>query len=160
MANYPNDAPPPEGAGGAAAILDRAKAMVQFTPQARALGVELTDIEGKLVRGLVRYRRELVGDPSTGIIAGGVLTTFLDQISGVAAVVAMRAPTAVATIDLRIDYMRAAQPGRDIIAEAQCIRMARSVVFVRAVAFEDNADDPIAHAMATFMIAGARKPKK
>ena len=159
MATYPSDEPPTTGAGGAADILERAKAMVQFTPQARALGIELTQIDGKRVRGLVPYRAELVGDRDTGIIAGGVLTTFLDQISGVAAMVAMTAPTAVATIDLRIDYMRPAEPGANIAAEAECIRLTRSVAFVRAVAFEDKPDNPIAHAMATFMIAGGRKRK-
>lgn len=157
MAPYPSDEPPAVGA--APDLLERAKAMVQFTPQARALGIELTEIDGARVRGRVPYRAELVGDPDTGVIAGGVLTTFLDQISGVAAVMAMTAPTAVATIDLRIDYMRPAEPGRDIHAEAQCIRLTRSVAFVRAVAFEDNADNPIAHAMATFMIAGGRRRK-
>ena len=159
MASYPGAEPPATGADGAADVLERAKAMVQFTPQARALGIELTAIDHKRVRGRAPYRAELVGDPDTGVIAGGVLTTFLDQISGVAAMVAMPAPKAVATIDLRIDYMRPAEPGRDITAEAECIRLTRSVAFVRAAAFEDNPENPIAHAMATFMIAGGRKQK-
>lgn len=157
MVSYPSDEPPPKGAGSAEEILARAKAMVQFTPQARALGIELTRIDGGRVWGRVPYRAELVGDPVTGVIAGGVLTTFLDQISGVAAVAAMPLPTAVATIDLRIDYMRPAVAKHDILAEAHCIRLTRSVAFVRALAFEESPDNPIAHAMAAFMISGPRK---
>lgn len=157
--SYPGDEPPPNGAGTAAEVLDRAKMMVRATPQAHALGVEITEIEGGRVRGRAPYRAELVGNPETGVIAGGVLMTLLDQLSGTAAVVAMAQPTAVATIDLRIDYMRPAEPGRDILAEAKCIRLTRNVAFVHAVAFEDSPDQPIAHAAATFMITGARKKK-
>lgn len=157
MPSYPTDQPPAGGAGEASEILARARAMVQFTPQARALGVELTRIDAAKVYGRVPYRADLVGDPQSGVIAGGVLTTLLDQLSGVAAVVAMAEPTAVATIDLRIDYMRPAEPGRDILAEAHCIRLTRTVAFVRAIAFEESPERPIAHAMAAFMISAARK---
>ena len=156
--SYPGDEPPSGGSGAAADILHRAQQMVQATPQAHALGVEITAIENGRVRGRAPYRADLVGDPDTGVIAGGVLTTLLDQISGTAAVAAMAEPRAVATIDLRIDYMRPAEPGRDILAEAHCIRITRNVAFVRAVAFEDSADNPIAHAASTFMIAGGRNP--
>lgn len=132
--------------------------MVKLTPQGSALGVEVTAIDNGRVHGRVPYRAELVGDPDTRIIAGGVLTTFLDQIAGVAAVAAMATPGPVATLDLRIDYMRGAEPGRDILAEAHCIRLTRNVAFVRATAFEDSIDNPIAVAMAAFMFTGARKP--
>ncbi|MCA8886132.1 MAG: PaaI family thioesterase, partial [Hyphomonadaceae bacterium] len=84
--------------------LQRVRAMIQFTPQAKALGMEVTKIEPARVWGLVPYREEFVGDPETGVIAGGVITTFLDTLCGTAAVAAMEHPTTVATIDLRIDY--------------------------------------------------------
>lgn len=158
MASYPTDQPPPGGAGAPEQVLERAQAMVKLTPQAHALGLEVTRIDGARVYGRAPYRADLVGDPDTGVIAGGVLTTLLDQIAGTAAVAAMPKPTAVATIDLRIDYMRPAEPGRDIIAEAHCIKLTRSVAFVRAIAYEDAPDNPVAHAQAAFMITGARKP--
>lgn len=132
--------------------LERVRAMIQFTPQARALGLEVTRIEKARVWGRAPYKPEFVGDPETGVIAGGVITTFLDQIAGTAAVAAMDDPTTVATIDIRIDYMRPAQPGRDVLAEAHCYKLGRNVAFVRAVAFEDDANDPIAHAAAAFMV--------
>jgi uncharacterized protein (TIGR00369 family) len=99
----------------------------------------------------------LVGDPETGVIAGGVITTFLDQLCGMAAVLAMKEPSMVATIDIRIDYMRAAEPGRDVLAEAHCYKIGRNVAFVRAVAFEESADNPIALATSTFMVNATRK---
>lgn len=126
--------------------------MMRFTPQGRALGLSLTRVEGPRVWGKVPYRADLVGDPDTGVIAGGVVTTLLDQLCGMAAVAGMPTPTLVATIDLRIDYMRAAIPGRDVLAEAHCVKLTRNVAFIRAIAFEDTPDNPIAHASATFMI--------
>lgn len=132
--------------------LERVRAMIQFTPQAKALGMEVTKIEPARVWGRVPYRDELIGDPATGVIAGGVITTFLDTLCGTAAVAAMEHPTTVATIDLRIDYMRAATPGRDVLAEAHCYKLGRSVAFVRAVAYEDDPENPVAHVAAAFMV--------
>ena len=149
------DAHPPH----ADEIVQRLAMMMQFTPQARALGLELTRVEGPRAWGRVSYRADLIGDPDTGVIAGGVVTTFLDQICGVAAVAGMQTPTSVATIDLRIDYMRAAIPPKDVLAEAHCIRVTRNVAFVRATAYDESPDDPIALAAATFMVR-AREVKK
>lgn len=132
--------------------LERVRAMIQFTPQARALGLEVTRIEPARVWGRVPNREDLIGDPETGVIAGGVITTFLDTLCGFAAVAAMEHPTTVATIDLRIDYMRPAAPGRDVLAEAHCYKLGRNVAFVRAVAYEDSADNPVAHVAASFMV--------
>lgn len=142
----------PSGYGGGDTGLERVAAMTQFTPQARALGLAITRIEAGRVWGVAPYRPELVGDPETGVIAGGVITTFLDHLCGTAAVAAMSSPTTVATIDIRIDYMRPAAPGRDVLAEAHCYKLGRNVAFVRAVAYEDSPDNPIAHATGAFMV--------
>ena len=132
--------------------LYRVHAMIQFTPQAKALGMQVTRIERARVWGLVPYREELSGDPETGVIAGGVITTVLDTLCGTAAVAAMEHPTTVATIDLRIDYMRPATPQRNVLAEAHCYKLGKNVAFVRAVAYDDTPDNPIAHVAAAFMV--------
>jgi uncharacterized protein (TIGR00369 family) len=143
--------------GQGADAAERVRAMMEWTPQGRALGLEVTRLEGARVFGRAPYKAELVGDPETGVIAGGVITTFLDQLCGMAAVLAMKEPSMVATIDIRIDYMRPATPGRDVLAEAHCYRVGRNVAFVRAVAYEDGPDNPIAHATSTFMLNATRK---
>jgi len=141
-------------------MLERVRAMLQFTPQARALGVEVTRLERARAWGKAPYKPEFVGDPDTGVLAGGVLTTFLDQLCGAAALAAMEQPAIIATIDLRIDYMRPAAPGRDVLAEAYCYKIGQNVAFVRASAYEDTAENPIAHAVSAFMINSdaGRKP--
>ncbi len=148
-----SDSKPPAPAGAEGEDPgERIRAMIRFSPQATAIGMEMTRIERGRGWGRTPYRPELVGDPETNVIAGGVITTLLDSICGMAAVSAMEHPSSVATIDLRIDYMRAAEPGRDVLAEAHCYKLGRSIAFVRAVAYEDTPENPIAHVACAFMV--------
>jgi len=108
------------------------------------------------------FRTDLVGDPAEGGLAGGVIFALLDQTCGMAIGQALRAqaeaegrelrPGGMATLDFRLDHIRAPKPGRAVIAEAQCLNLAGDVAVVRGWAYEDTADDPIAAAQAAFML--------
>ncbi len=117
-----------------------------------ALGFAYEGLEGDRVRLRVPYRADLVGDPDTGVLAGGLVTTMLDHVGGLAVWVALGEYKPIATLDLRVDYMRAAIPGQDLLAEARCYRLTPSIAFVRAWAFESRADDPVAAAQSVYMI--------
>jgi uncharacterized protein (TIGR00369 family) len=121
-------------------------------PQAKALGFEMVSVDEAQATLKVPYRAELVGDPETGVVAGGVVTTLLDHTCGQAVWAALPAYTSIATLDLRIDYMRPAEPGLDIFAHAHCYKLTRSVAFVRAQAYDREDGDPIATAQAAFML--------
>ena len=127
---------------------------ISEAPQALALGITNLSWGPAGVKLVVPYKSELVGDPDTGVIAGGVVTTLLDQACGVAVFAALNQPVSLATLDLRIDYMRAAEPGCAIYAEAQCYKLTRTVAFVRATAYDRDAADPVATAQAAFMLSG------
>ena len=62
----------------------------------------------------------------------------------------------MATLDLRIDYMRPAEPRREVIAMARCYKLTRSIAFVRAAAYEDDESNPVATAQAAFAFTGPR----
>jgi uncharacterized protein (TIGR00369 family) len=128
------------------------------SPQARALGIEATQFDSDVAILKIPYRLELVGDPDTGVIAGGVVTTLLDHACGQAVMAALAKPTVIATLDLRIDYMRPAEPGLDIVCRAHCYKLTRSVAFVRATAYDHNPDDPVATAQAAFMLNASPAP--
>jgi acyl-coenzyme A thioesterase PaaI-like protein len=46
------------------------------------------------------------------------------------------------------------------MARAHCYKVTRSIAFVRAVAYEDDPEDPVATAQATFMLdsSAGKKP--
>jgi uncharacterized protein (TIGR00369 family) len=93
-----------------------------------------------------------VGNPETGVLAGGPLTALLDGCCGMSVATLLKEPKPFATLDLRIDYVKPATPGQAVIAEAECYRITRSVAFTRAFAHHGDAKDPIAAAAGTFML--------
>lgn len=123
-------------------------------PHARALGMKLEILPDGRVRLSIPYAEKLIGDPATGVIHGGVVTTLLDTGCGVAAGHRLSGEKAVATLDLRIDYMRPATPGRTIMGLCECYRMTRSVAFCRGAAYdtETETDDPVATVAGAFII--------
>ena len=98
------------------------------------------------------YRADLVGDPETGVLHGGVVTTLLDACCGASVFMKVKADIPIATLDLRIDYMAPATPSLDLFARAECYRITRNVAFVRATAFHDDESAPIAMSAGTFMV--------
>jgi uncharacterized protein (TIGR00369 family) len=105
-----------------------------------------------VARARLPYSEKLVGNPQTGVVHGGVITAMLDHTSGLAVMAKLRAFTPIATLDLRIDYMRPAKPHQDIVSECECLRVAHEVAFVRGVAHQGDASDPIALSTAAFML--------
>ena len=102
------------------------------------------------------YRPVFVGDTETGVLHGGVVTAMLDESCGMAVQLALDGTRAIATLDLRIDYQKPATPGLDIKAHSFCYRATRSIAFVRATAYQEFEDDPVATATACFMIGANR----
>lgn len=158
-----SDAPPPE-AGPDPSWFERmrtiAQGMMQATPYANAIGLSVVSFEPARASAQVATRDDLIGNSETGVIAGGVVTALLDHTCGMSVMAALDRPTTIATLDLRIDYMRAAAPGATVIAEAHCYKVAHAVAFVRAIAHDGDAHDPIANATAAFMLnaSAGRKP--
>ncbi|WP_339947058.1 PaaI family thioesterase [uncultured Albimonas sp.] len=127
------------------------------------LGITLEHIEPARAQLRLPYDSRWVGDPSTGVLHGGVLTALLDACGGAAVMSHPTGAIATATISLRIDYMRGAEPGRDVIATAECHRATRHVAFVRVEAHDGARPEPVATATGSFTIERPRpkdQPKK
>jgi uncharacterized protein (TIGR00369 family) len=126
---------------------------VQHVPHNRALGLRFLSCEagGEVVVELP-YRPEFVGNPDTGVLHGGAITALLDATCGAAVFVKMPVFAPIATLDLRIDYLKPARAGTAVRAKAFCYKTTRNVAFARAIAYGDDEADPIASAAATFML--------
>lgn len=131
---------------------------LQGVRHSRVLGMELMQVEppGLVLR--LPYSDKIIGNPETGVIHGGAITTLMDQACGLAVAVALAPGFDITpTIDLRIDYMRPAEPGKDVFAYVEGYRKTRQVVFTRGIAYHDDRSKPIAHCVANFTRMGLNK---
>ncbi|MDX1594364.1 MAG: PaaI family thioesterase [Gammaproteobacteria bacterium] len=126
--------------------------IVTALPHYRELGLEVVDYAPGSATLRCAHRPELVGDPVTGVVHGGVITSILDSVCGLACFLGLDEPQAIATLDLRIDYLRPARSGKAILGRGEVFRMTRSVAFLRGLAYQDRPEDAVATCVATFMV--------
>ena len=139
-------------------LFTRAQQFVAILPHARHLGMEVISAADGTAVMRMPYSENLIGDPRTKVIFGGAVSCLLDTTGGLAVLAHDDAHSVMATLDLRVDYMRAATPGQAITATATCYHVARSVAFVRATATDDNTDTPVATAAGAFSLSHDQKP--
>ncbi len=118
----------------------------------RALGLEYHAKGENWVELALPWREELVTLPDTGVIASSAIVSLVDTCSGTAVWQRLGAFRHIATMDLRLDYLRPAVKGETVIARCECYKLTRRVAFVRGVAHGSDPERPIAHSAATFMI--------
>jgi uncharacterized protein (TIGR00369 family) len=131
-------------------------AFTLVVPHNAALGLQIIDVTDTEVVVELPYDAKLIGNPETGTLHGGAITALLDSCSGRAVLAALTERVPIATLDLRIDYLKPAEPGKSVIARATCYKLTRNVAFTRAVAYQDSLDDAIAHSVGTFMLQTKR----
>lgn len=122
-------------------------------PHNRALGLRFVSLEGPHLSVRLPYDAKLVGNPESGVLHGGAITALMDATCGSAVFIKLMQPIPIATLDLRIDYLKPAKPGKDVIARAECFKVTQTIAFVRCECFHEEDDsDLIAVANGTFMI--------
>ena len=126
-----------------------------------ALGAEYVGLDGRRITFRVPYAQHLVGDPDSGVIHGGVITSALDNASGwaVRATDLWQEDMSMATLDLRIDYMRPATPFADLLLSAECTKMTKTIAFISGLAHQGDEADPIAASVAAFMLGTPNSPR-
>lgn len=121
------------------------------------LGIEYVDHGADWAEIALPYSPDLVGDPASGVIASGPILALMDMAASIGVWLKLGAFHAHATLDLRVDYLRPATPGRTVIGRGECYRITRSIAFVRGQAHDGDPADPIAHVAGTFMSIGGYK---
>lgn len=129
-----------------------ARQFIEAIPHSNELGMVVTDISEGSATITMPYDEKLIGDPKTGVVHGGAVSALMDTCCGAAVMSHPTAPGGTATIDLRIDYMRAATPGQAITTTATCHRITKNVAFVRAVATDEDTETPVATAAGAFTV--------
>lgn len=98
------------------------------------------------------YDAKLIGEPVSGVLASGPIFALLDMATSMAIWLKRGMFIPHATLDLRLDYLRPATPGKTVIGRGECYRITRSIGFVRGIAHDGDPDDPVANAAGTFMV--------
>jgi len=132
------------------ALLDHFFGLVPFNVALGIVTESLTESEA-IMR--LPYASHLVGNPDSGTLHGGAITAMMDASCGAAVFMSMDEVVSAATLDLRIDYLRLGEAGKDIVARARCYKRTRNVAFVSCTAYHPQApDDLIASVASTFML--------
>lgn len=121
--------------------------------QCQHLGIRpMSATDNELVLELP-YSQHIVGNPETGVIHGGAITTLMDTASGTVVICALPEFELCPTLDLRVDYMAAAEPEKPVFAHAVAYKVTRNIIFTRCEAYQEEGKT-IARCVATFMRIG------
>ena len=102
------------------------------------------------------WRADLVGDADTGVLASGPIITMMDVATSLAIWQKRGVFVAHATLDLRVDHLRPATPGRTVIGRGECYRLTRDISYFRGQAHDGDPTDPVAYVTGTYMNLEAR----
>ncbi|KUO57531.1 MAG: phenylacetic acid degradation protein [Sphingomonadales bacterium BRH_c42] len=97
------------------------------------------------------WREDLLGEEDRHVLASGPIISLLDMASGMSIWTARKVFTPIATLDLRVDYQRPARERGAVLGRVECYRFTRSAAFVRGIAHDGDAADPVATMAGVFM---------
>ncbi|MBY8822379.1 PaaI family thioesterase [Sphingomonas colocasiae] len=121
------------------------------------LGIEYHAHGEDWVELALPYSPRLVGDTDTGVLASGPIVSLMDMATSISIWIRTGNFQPQATLDLRVDYLRPAVPGKTVVGRGQCYRVTRNIAFIRGQAHDGDPDDPLAHVAGTYMFTGPLK---
>lgn len=132
--------------------------MVRQIPYAEWLGYRVEEVDGR-PRGCLPFSDALVGNPRLPALHGGALGALLELTAVFTVLWSQDSTVLPKTINLTVDYLRSARP-IDTFAEATVTKHGRRVVNVRAEAWQEERDRPVALAYAHFLVLPQTDPDR
>lgn len=127
------------------------------SPHMAECGLQLLEVSAQAVTMVLPYREDWLGDIESGRLNPGIITVLVDSAAGAAVMAHIGSLQRIATLDLRMDYLRPAFKDREVRCRAQCYRMTETIAFVRAEVWQDDPALPIANALLVFARGSSRK---
>jgi len=128
-------------------------AMVKDCPFHEWLGVELVSLDATGIAIRMPWRAEFVSDPDRGYTHGGVVASLIDLAADYA--VAAKLGRGAPTVDMRVDYHRAAMPG-PLLARAAVIKLGGTLATAEARVLDEH-DELVASGRALFFTRASEK---
>ena len=110
-------------------------AQIKDSPHHRWLGVCLKALRENEIEIVMPWREEFVSHPKLRYTHGGILATLIDLAADYA--IAAKLGRGVPTVDLRIDYHKAAMPGA-LAVRASVIKLGATLATAEARVFDEN----------------------
>ena len=135
------------------------KMFEEFVPFNKVLGLKVESIDPHAPKLRFDMKPELIGNPTRGILHGGVISAALDVMAGFSIHAAMLEQgksdgsepfPKMGTIDLRIDYLRPGR-GKHFIATGRVVRLGSRVAVTHMELVNDTGEQ-IATGSAAYMI--------
>jgi len=126
---------------------------------AQVLGMRALSLTSARAEVMIPYGQDLIGDPETGVVHGGVISTMLDHVCGMMAFAVLGGKAAPATLDLRIDYYRPGTPGENLIAFAHPRMVTGPIAFIDGGVHNGEEDDLIARVRSAMMLPQGKKAR-
>ncbi|HAX04979.1 MAG TPA: PaaI family thioesterase [Acidimicrobiaceae bacterium] len=129
-------------------------AACQFTeqvPHARALGIQVVSVDRDQVRMRLTPQSWMVAQEDTKEICTSLLYSLADSAGGLAVIAGAMELMPIATLDLRMDYLRPAIGDRALSAVATCRHLSDDVAFIHCDILSEGNRELLATANATFM---------
>jgi uncharacterized protein (TIGR00369 family) len=134
----------------AARAADDLGPLVTSIPFARFLQLSVGRVDGEL-RVVMPFAEQLVGNPSVPALHGGAVASLLES-AAISVVLAEQEPMILPRpVTLTFDYLRPARPA-ELVATATILRRGRRICTVRAIAWQEDRDRPVATANATLLL--------
>ena len=140
-----------QGAGFASLAKQAWERFGRLVPYNRAIGMDLVRADPEWAVVSLPYREEFIGDPDSGVLHGGMVSALLDVGGAFSVFSRLKALKVMATLDLRIDYLKPATPGKALFGGAVCRKVTADLAFVRGAAYHESPDDPIASVVAIYI---------
>ncbi len=121
----------------------------------KALNGKVVAVDRNSTTLVVNWREDLVGNPESGALMGGVITTMVDNVSAMAYFMATNGKKfPLATLDLRIEHMKPSERGHALYVRSECHKVGRQVAFFRATVWHaEEPDDVVATGSGTFIVS-------
>ena len=133
-------------------------------PFIKVLGLKVESLSYERVRVSFQMRDELMGNYKRGMLHGGVISSVIDAVGGLAALMGaqerMRGKTLAtrleklergSTIDLRVDFLRPGM-GKWFVATAYALKTGNKIVVTR-IELNNDQDDLVAIGTCSYFVA-------